>query len=164
MATSEIVFQPTNVLDSARILRIGLHIARAGLVLCLLFIGLAKFTPEEAQGIQPLVSHSPFMGWMYSVWSLQTVSNLIGTTELLIMVLLVAGIWWSWASLAGSLGAALTFLATISFLFSTPGAIVLGHGFPALGATGQFLIKDVVLLGASVVLMGEALERVRTSR
>ena len=163
MATSETVFQPANVLDSARILRIGLHIARAGLALCLLFIGLAKFTPEEAQGIQPLVSHSPFMGWMYSVWSLQTVSNLIGTTELVIMVLLVAGIWSSRASLAGSVGAVLTFLATISFLFSTPGAIVFGHGFPALDATGQFLIKDVVLLGASVVLMGEALERVSTS-
>ncbi len=163
MSTSVSAIEQAWSMDSARVLRVGLQTARVGLVLCLLFIGLAKFTPEEAQGIQPLVSHSPFMSWMYSLWSLQTVSNIIGITELVIAVLLFVGIWSSRASLAGSLGAVLTFLVTISFLFSTPGAIILGHGFPALGGTGQFLVKDVVLLGASVALLGEALERLRTA-
>ncbi len=163
MSTSARVIRQVSFVDPVRVLRVGLQIARSGLVLCLLFIGLAKFTPEEAQGIQPLVSHSPFMSWMYSLWSLQSVSNIIGITELVIAALLVVGIWSPSASLAGSLGAVLTFLATISFLFSTPGAIILVHAFPALGATGQFLVKDVVLLGASVTLLGEALERVRAS-
>jgi reactive chlorine resistance protein C len=148
-------------LDSARILYLGLQVARAGLVLCLLFIGLAKFTPEEAQGIQPLVSQSPFMSWMYSLWTVQAVSNIIGTTELITAALLVAGIWSSQASLLGALACVATFLTTLSFLFSTPGAIMWGHGFPALGGTGQFLVKDFVLLGAAVALAAEALRRLR---
>ena len=41
--------------------------------------------------------------------------------------------------------------------FPTPGALVFAHGLPALGGTGQFLIKDVVLLGASVSIAGRAL-------
>jgi len=37
------------------------------------------------------------------------------------------------ASFLGSLGAIITFLLTISFLFSTPGALQLGHGISILG-------------------------------
>ena len=60
---------------------LGSGFARWGLILCLLFIGFAKFTPEEAQGIRPLILHSPLMAWMYSVWGLQGVSNVIGTNR-----------------------------------------------------------------------------------
>jgi len=141
--------------------QVGLRVARWGLILCLLFIGLAKFTPEEAQGIQPLVAHSPLMAWMYSVWSLQGVSNVIGIIELVLALLLVLGIWSARASLLAGVGCAITFVLTVSFIFSTPGALVFTHGFPVLGATGQFLIKDVVLLGASVSIAGRALAALR---
>ena len=57
----------------------------------------------------------------------------------------------------GSAVAVLMFLTTLPFLFSTPGWEPLG-GFPALsGAVGQFLSKDVVLLGAAIWSLGEAL-------
>src|SRR5664279_580883 len=108
MAAAETTFAGTGTIDSALVLRIGMHIARAGLVLCFLFIGLAKFTPEEARGIQPLVSHSPLMSWMYSLWSLQAASNIIGVTELVIMALLVLGIWSARVSVVGAIGAVLT--------------------------------------------------------
>jgi uncharacterized membrane protein YkgB len=49
----------------------------------------------------------------------------------------------------GNLGSVVTFLLTISFLFSTPLAVQLNHGFSVLGDAGQFMTKDVVLLGAS---------------
>ena len=51
------------------------------------------------------------------------------------------------------------FIGTVSFLFTTPGLAV-GHlaGVPILGAQpGQFLLKDVVLLGVSVWTLGESL-------
>ena len=143
--------------SSLRVDHLGSGIARWGLILCLLFIGLAKFTPEEAQGIRPLIVHSPLMAWMYSVWSLQGVSNVIGTIELILAVLLVIGIWSARASLLAGAGCAITFVLTVSFILSTPGAIVIAHGLPALGGTGQFLIKDVVLLGASLSMAGQAL-------
>lgn len=53
-------------------------------------------------------------------------------------------------SFVGSIGAVITFLLTVSFLFSTPGAFQFSNGFPLLGDAGQFLIKDLVLLGAAV--------------
>lgn len=143
--------------SSQRVDQFGSGIARWGLILCLLFIGLAKFTPEEAQGIRPLIVHSPLMAWMYSVWSVQGASNVIGTIELILAVLLVIGIWSARASLLAGAGCALTFVLTVSFILSTPGAIVIAHGLPALGGTGQFLIKDVVLLGASLSMAGQAL-------
>ena len=53
------------------------------------------------------------------------------------------------------------FATTLSFLVTTPGVWepTLG-GFPALSAVpGQFLLKDVVLLGAALWTLGEALNR-----
>ena len=41
----------------------------------LMLIGLLKFTPPEAAGIQPLVLHSPLMSWMDAVLSIQAVSK-----------------------------------------------------------------------------------------
>lgn len=49
--------------------KIGIHVLRYGLVAVLLWVGLLKFTAYEAEGIQPLVAHSPFMSWTYCVMS-----------------------------------------------------------------------------------------------
>ena len=50
------------------------------------------------------------------------------------------------------------FLMTLSFLFSTPGWESSLGGFPSLsGGVGQFLLKDLVLLGAAIWSLGEAL-------
>jgi uncharacterized membrane protein YkgB len=135
----------------------GVSISRYGLVVVFLLIGFLKFTRSEAAGIQPLVAHSPFMSWLYSVLSVQGVSNLIGAIEIAIAVLLALRPVSAKASFIGSLGSIVTFLLTTSFLFSTPGAMQLNHGLPVLGDAGQFLIKDVVLLGASFWTASEAL-------
>jgi len=136
----------------------GIAVSRYGLAIILLLIGLAKFTPEEAAGIQPLVAHSPLMSWMYAVLSVRGVSNLIGCVELVIAVLLVLRPVSARLSFAGSVGAIVTFVLTGSFLFSTPGAFQLSGGISILGAAGQFLIKDLALLGAAVWTAAEALK------
>ena len=138
----------------------GIVITRYGLAVVLLLIGILKFTPGEAAGIRPLVEHSPLMSWMYSVMSVQGVSNLIGIIEIIIAVLISLRPISAKLSLAGSLGSIVTFLITTSFLVSTPGAIALVQGWPELGDAGQFLIKDIVLLGASVWTAGDALSAV----
>ena len=126
---------------------VGANFTRYGLVIVLLWIGVLKFTAAEAAGIQGLVANSPLMSWLYRVFSLQGASNLIGTVEICIAVLLAAKFLSPRASFIGSLGAILTFAVTTTFLFSTPG--VLQHGLE-LTATGQFLIKDLVLLGGAI--------------
>lgn len=136
--------------------RLGVHISRYGLVLTLLLIGVLKFTAGEAQGIQPLVASSPLMFWLYRIFSLQAVSNLIGAIEIAVALLIALRPISARLSFIGSVGAIITFLVTVSFLFSTPGAFQFSYGFPLLGDAGQFLIKDLVLLGASIWTAAEA--------
>jgi uncharacterized membrane protein YkgB len=55
------------------------------------------------------------------------------------------------------------FLTTLTFLITTPGWEPSLGGFPALSAMpGQFVLKDIVLLGASLWTAGEALTARRT--
>jgi len=117
-----------------------------------------KFTAYEAGGIQPLVANSPLMSWTYRIVSVQTFSNLLGLTEFAIAAMIALRPVSARIAAVGSALAVLMFLTTLSFLFSTPGWEPSLSGFPALSALpGQFLLKDIVLLGASIWSMGEAL-------
>jgi uncharacterized membrane protein YkgB len=140
-----------------RLEAVGITISRYGLVAVLLLIGFLKFTAAEAVGIQPLVAHSPLMSWMYAVLGVRGVSALIGTIEITVALLVALRPLSAVASFVGSLGCIVTFLLTTSFLLSTPGAVQWSYGLPVLGDAGQFLIKDVVLLGASFLTASEAL-------
>jgi uncharacterized membrane protein YkgB len=138
--------------------RLGIHATRYGLVLVLVWIGAMKFTAYEAEGIRPLVANSPFLGWLYDIFSVEGFAALLGVFEI------GAGLMIALRPLApriSALGSALTvlmFLGTLSFLLTTPGWEPSLGGFPALSALpGQFLLKDVVLLGAALVTAGEAL-------
>lgn len=137
----------------------GTAIIRIGLGLVLLMIGALKFTPEEAVGIQPLVGHSPLFSWMYHVLSIQQVSNVFGALEIITGSLILSRPFQPLLSAIGSAMATATFLSTTSFILTTPGVWSAHYGFPALGDTGAFLIKDVTLLGAAVYTMGEALSK-----
>jgi reactive chlorine resistance protein C len=53
------------------------------------------------------------------------------------------------------------FLTTLSFLFTTPGWEQTLGGFSGISAMpGQFLLKDIVLLGAAVLTASEAFSAV----
>ena len=144
--------------------RISGVLARYGLVVVIGWIGLLKFTTYEAQGIQPLVANSPFMSWVYEVFSVTTFSTLLGVIEVGTAVLLAVKPWWPKLSAVGSIIAVGLFLATISFLFTTPGiGEQAAGGFPVLSSTGQFLIKDVALLGVAVWTLADALRAGRVT-
>jgi uncharacterized membrane protein YkgB len=136
---------------------LGRFLLRYGLVLVIGWIGAMKFTAYEAAGIQPLVSSSPLMSWMYKVLSVRGVSDLIGVVELLAAVLIAIRPLSLKLSAVGSILAVVMFLTTISFLFSLPGWEPALGGFPALSGGGGFLLKDVVLLGAAVSTLGDSL-------
>lgn len=139
----------------------GGTLIRYGLVLVLGWIGAMKFTGYEAEGIRPLVANSPFMSWVYSIWSIQGFSNLLGATEIAIAVMIALRPFSAKVSALGSGLAVMMFLTTLSFLFSTPGWEPSLGGFPALSVVpGQFLLKDVVLLGAAVWSLGDSLQEI----
>ena len=60
-------------------------------------------------------------------------------------------------SAVGSVAAILMFLTTLSFMLSTPGVWQPGYGFPFLSGAGQFLVKDLLLLGAAIWTAGDSL-------
>ena len=138
---------------------LGVFLTRFGLVAVFVWIGAMKFTAYEAAAIQPLVANSPFMSWSYQIFSIQAFSNWLGVLEITIGVMIAARPVSATVSAAGSALAAVLFLGTLSFMLSTPPVweASLG-GFPALSvAPGQFLLKDLGLLGASIWTIGEAL-------
>ena len=140
---------------------LGHRVLRYGLALVVGWIGMMKFTGYEANGIQPLVAHSPLMGWMYHFLTVRQFSDGLGAVEVAIAILIALRPWSPKTSAVGSALAVVMFLTTLSFLFSTPGWEPSLGGFPALSASpGQFLVKDVVLLGAAIWSLGESLTSV----
>lgn len=136
-------------------------LGRYGLVVVIAWIGALKFTAYEAQGIQPLVANSPFMSWVYEIFTVNTFSALLGVVEIATAVLLAIKPFSPRLSVLGSVVAIGLFLATITFLFTTPGVgEASAGGFPVLSATGQFLIKDVALLGLSAWTLADSLRAV----
>lgn len=148
---------PLHLSWAQRIEAVGRHSIRYGLVLVLLWIGGMKFTAYEAAGISVFVTNSPLMSWAYSLFSIQGFSALLGSTEIVTALLIAAQPLSTRAALIGSALAVGMFSTTLSFLLTTPGVWeASAGGFPALSVVpGQFLIKDVVLLGASLWMFGE---------
>jgi uncharacterized membrane protein YkgB len=131
---------------------------RFSIVIVLGWIGAMKFTAYEAGAIQGLVASSPFTAWLYGVFDLQTTSNLIGSIEIATALALVLAPLHRNIAIIGTAAATVTFAVTLSFLFTAPGWEQSLGGFPALSVVpGQFLLKDIVLLAASISLLGRAL-------
>jgi uncharacterized membrane protein YkgB len=143
---------------SSRAEAVGRELARYGLVVVVGWIGLMKFTAYEAEGIRLYVTNSPLMSWVYSVMSVRGFSAVLGVVEVAIALLIALRPIWPRASAIGSALAVGMFLTTLSFLVTTPGVWEpSAGGFPALsGKPGQFLIKDLALLGISLWSLGEA--------
>ncbi|MBA2305794.1 MAG: DUF417 family protein [Acidobacteria bacterium] len=143
---------------------IGQIVLRYGLVVILLSVGALKFTAYEAEGIEPLVANSPLMSWAYQAFGLQTLSMLVGIVEIVLGLMIGARSFAPGVSAIGSVGAIGMFLITLTFVLTTPGVWQPGYGFPFPSPMpGQFLLKDVVLLGAAIWTAGEAMRAARPS-
>ncbi|WP_433283036.1 DUF417 family protein [Pseudonocardia xinjiangensis] len=141
-----------------RVSAAGATILRYGLAVVVAWIGALKYTGSEAERIQQYISPSPLMNWMDGILTVRVLSDALGTGEIIVAVLIALKLLLPRLSALGSGLAILLFLSTLSFLFTTPGiGDASAGGFPALSPVGQFLIKDLVLLGASVWTLGESL-------
>lgn len=112
-------------------------------LLVLLWIGGMKFTLLEAQGIEGLVKSSPFMGWLYNFFSIQTTSNIIGVYDLIAVVMLIFAIYSPKWTVPAILMSGVVFVVTQTFLISFSGSL---SSETLLSTTGHFLIKDLWFL------------------
>ena len=128
---------------------------RWSLAVIFLWFGGMKFTGYEAHAIAPFVANSPIMGWMHTLFGIQGTSDVIGVLELSTAAALIAGAFVPVLSAIGAAMSIATYVITLTFFVSTPGVFEpTAGGFPAISALpGQFLLKDLVLLAASVTLL-----------
>ena len=136
----------------------GRGVLRYGLMALLLLWGGSKFFDVEAEGIRPLVEHSPLLSWLYPLLGVRGTSGLIGVIEVSAAILIGLRRWRPDLSAVGSLLAAGTFVVTLSFLASTPGVFAPTNPF------GGFLMKDIMFLGAALYTAAEALEAAKVRK
>lgn len=130
---------------------------RYALVTNLVWIGRLKFEDYEVENIHPLVSSSPLFSPVLKRLDEKRVARLVGVSEIVLGSMIAAQPFAARVSVIGGLGAIGMFATTLSFLVTTPGVRQEGHGRSKLSMVGQFLLKDGVFLGASVLATAESL-------
>lgn len=128
----------------------GYYISLFGAALILLWIGIFKFTPTEAAAIKPLVENHFLTFFVYKTVSVQMVSNAIGVIEIIIALLLIFSVKFASLRKYAGIGMIVTFLVTLSYLFTTPGVWKIVDGVPV---TDFFILKDLMLLGFGLMII-----------
>jgi uncharacterized membrane protein YkgB len=137
------------------------RLVRSSMIVIFFFFGYQKWFWYEAQTLIPFISHGPLISWLYPLFGVQAASWFLGVAEWLICAALVLGFWNHTLGALGALGSIVAFVCTVTIIPFMPGAWAASSGgFPAMGGNTPFLIKDVVLLAASVYLLKESLARV----
>ncbi len=137
------------------------HLVRASMVIIFLFFGYQKWFEYEAERLIPYISNGPLIFWLYPVFGIRGASWFLGVSEWTIGTLLFLGFWDKRAGILGALGSTATFIATVTIIpFMPDGWDQSAGGFPAMTGNVPFLMKDVVLLAASLYLLKQDVMRV----
>ncbi|MFK8266068.1 DUF417 family protein [Capnocytophaga cynodegmi] len=140
------------LLSDEKIYKAGYYVSLFGTALLLLWIGIFKFTMAEANAVKPLIENHFLTFWVYNLMSVQTVSNIVGVIEIMLALLLLFSPFFPKLGRYAAYGMIVTFLVTISYLFTTPNMWRKVEWMPV---TDFFILKDVVLLGFSLMLVKE---------
>ncbi len=127
------------------------------LAIIFLVFGIAKFGAMAGESIAPLVMNSPLVSWWHTLFGINGTAIVVGVFEILTGLLIAARPINSRFSMIGGAMAVVTFLVTLSFLFSTPDATD-GKGLTMLG---EFLLKDLVLLSVGFWIFAASRAEVR---
>ena len=131
-------------------------ITSVGMIAMLLWAGAYKMTAPGAEGIVPLVSHSPLIWWHFKLFGPYIGSDIIGLTEIIAATLIITGYFRPKAGIVGGLITALMFFVTSTMVITTPGSVIAVHGIRYMrymSFLGLFLFKDVISLGVSFYLI-----------
>jgi len=165
---------------------LAVALTRFGLIVVLLWIGGLKVFKYEADGIVPFVATSPLMSFFYKypapdykahmnaegqlvpanrAWHHENRTYLfsygLGAVIVLYGLMLCLHSWRPEIAALGGFLVVIMALVTLSFLITTPENWVpsLGdseHGFPYLSGRGRLVLKDIIMLGAGMVVMADS--------
>src|SRR5215813_4868168 len=140
------------------------HLIRASMVVIFLFFGYQKWFQYEADALIPYISHGPLIFWMYPAFGIRGATYFLGVAEWLFGGLLFLGFWNKKLGVLGALGSCFAFVATFTIIpFMPDGWAASAGGFPARTERVAFLMKELVLFGASFYLLKQDVVRVSTS-
>jgi uncharacterized membrane protein YkgB len=131
-------------------------VSSIGMIVMLLWAGSYKMTRPGAEGIIPLVSHSPLIFWHFLLFGPYIGSDIIGLTEITAAILFIIGYFKPKAGIIAGLITTFMFFTTSSMIMTTPGAIIAVPGIAYMrymSFLGLFLFKDVIALGVSLYLV-----------
>lgn len=124
-------------------------ILRLTVIIIITFYGILKWFDFEVDALKPIISGS-WLRFLYDLFGFHGTSYLLGIIEgVTYIALMVGGI----KPKAGIVGALLTMLI----------AVVTLSTLPQLGLNG-FIFKDILLLGAGIVLLKYDLNKVSDNR
>lgn len=127
-----------------------------GMIVMLLWAGAYKMTAPGAEGIAPLVAHSPLIFWHFLLFGPYIGSDIIGLTEMTAAILYIIGYFKPKAGIIAGIITTFMFFTTSSMIITTPGAIIAVPGIAYMrymSFLGLFLFKDVIALGVSLYLV-----------
>ena len=137
------------------------HLIRASMVIIFLFFGYQKWFAYEAQVLIPYISNGPLIFWLHPVFGIRGATWFLGVSEWSFGTLLFLGFWNKKLGILGALGSSITFVCTVTIIpFMPDGWAASAGGFPAMTEHVAFLMKDIVLFGASVYLLRQDVMRV----
>jgi uncharacterized membrane protein YkgB len=136
------------------------NLIRASMVIIFMLFGYQKWFAYEAHVLIPYIANDPFLSWMYSAFGTQGASWLLGVSEWIFGALLFLGFWNKRLGVLGALGSTITFATTVTIIPFMPNGWDPAAGFPAMAGNVPFLVKDVVLLAASIYLLKQDVMRV----
>jgi uncharacterized membrane protein YkgB len=137
------------------------YLMRGALVFIFFIFGYQKWFEYPAQTIQPFIRHGPFTFWLYPLFGVRGSSAFLGASELLFGGLLFIGFWNHKLGALGAAGSTFTFIATVTIIPFLPDAwAAQAGGFPIMTLPLAFLVKDVVLLAASIYLLKQDVARI----
>ena len=153
------------VLANSRLLKGNLdhHLIRTSMVIVFLLFGYQKWFEYEAQVLIPYISNGPLIFWLYPAFGVRGASWFLGVSEWLFGALLFLGFWDKRLGILGAIGSTFTFVATVTIIPFMPNGWDPAAGFPAMAGNVPFLMKDFVLLAASIYLLKQDLVRVSAS-
>jgi uncharacterized membrane protein YkgB len=130
------------------------YLIRGALVFIFFIFGYQKWFEYEAHVVLPFITHGPFTFWLYPAFGVRGASAFLGASEWTFGTLLLLGFWSPRLGFLGAAGSTLTFIATVTIIPFFPNAwAARAGGFPAMTVPLAFLMKDIVLLAASIYLL-----------
>lgn len=138
--------------------KIGYYVSFFGTALILLWLGIFKFTPTEANAIKPLIINHPLTFWVYDHFSVQAVSDFMGAFELTVVALMLIGLKYGKVNVLAGVGLIAIFLMTVSYIFTTPNSFQVVDG---MLATNFSRVKDIMYLAFGITLLSKSLQSLK---